>query len=265
MTKHISMDEIRKLSKRSHNTLYGPDIVDTNQDTCLVEGVASDENHSSMVDNSESSLHSIPNKHLENALKLMRSHIDSKHIFLFRQEASTIAQIKGGATLKNAETEALDNNLIKKHAISKAKTEICLWEITDAGYIQLGISPKKWQSKGGYRHKFCTYRIADQYRELGYNVTIEYQHTNGKLIDLCCQKSDEMIFIEVCASNPLSKEISNLEKDISSDSLPDKLIFAVTQRKMKKELQTLISTEGQLPCPVEIVIAGDLIEIRNKS
>lgn len=260
---NITVQEIEVLSKESHATLYGEELKEECDNHTIDEysDEISKESTPQLVNNLAAPHHLNVNKRLENALKIMRAQIEHKHIFLFRQEACFLAGIKGGATLANAENEALNKNLIKKHSISKAKTEICFCEIIELGYTLLNSSPRKWKSKGGYVHKFCSYRIADTYKELGYEVIIEYQHINGKLIDLCSKKYDELIFIEICASYPLVKEISNLKKDLGGDCLPDKLIFAVTKRSMKKKLTLLISSQKELPCPVEIVLAGDMIKL----
>ncbi len=202
------------------------------------------------------------NKRLENACKLIRAQIHHKHPFLFRQESSQLASIKGGATLTQAESEAVKQGIIKKHSLSKAKTDIGLWEITEIGYQLLNETPKHWKSKGGYLHKFCAYRIAENFEDLGYKASIEYQHSNGKLIDICLKKENEIIFVEICASYPLEKELVNLKKNLDGTNQPDKLIFSVTKRKMKKELEELIASVGQLPCQVEVVLAGNLTKMK---
>ena len=257
---NITVQEIENISKQSHTTLYGEETVDP-----IIENSSDDvtnDNPPQLVNNSEASYPLNLNKRLENALRIMRAQTNHKHIFLFRQEASLSSGIKGGATLSNAESESLRAGFIMKHTISKAKTEICLWEITKRGYEFMKCSPKQWKSKGGYVHKFCSYRIAETYEKLGYKPIIEYQHINGKLIDICLKKESEIIFVEVCASYPLIKEISNLTKDLADNYLPNKLIFAVTKRSMKKDLQLLVSSQKELSCPVEIVLAGDLISLQ---
>lgn len=261
MSKKVSMEEIRQLSKRSHKLLYGSDTDDSNNDNLsLVETIRPNKEFTQHGHNYELSINRPLNKRFDNCLKIIRSQLAYKHPFLFRNESALMSNIKGGTVLLNAEKDALKYNLIKKHQLARNKTSICLWEILDKRYEQIGVKKQRFKSKGGYLHRFCAQRIKETYSNRGYKVNIEYQHTNGKLIDLMLQTDSETIFVEICASRPLSKELINLEKDLATAPFPTKLIFAVTEHKMKNDLDKLLTQKKSI-CPVVVKLAGDMIDL----
>ncbi|MCH9031992.1 MAG: hypothetical protein IIB00_07010 [candidate division Zixibacteria bacterium] len=274
MSKRLTIDEIRELSKASQKTLYGEnstnvchsvssnDQIETNR-TMVVETDASNARTLTETSTEITSNHLVKSIRLQNALKIMRTQAEHSVQFLFRNEAVKISGIKGGATLLQAEKEALDAGLIKKHHLARAKTNICLWEITNRGYEYLNLARPKWPSKGDYLHKFCVHRIADTYKRLGFETEIEHCRPNGKLVDLRLSIGESVLFIEVCASRPVEKEIINIEKNSDGEPLPAEMIMAVTDRKMKKALDKAVSppeVEWNYPCKVSIALAGDLIE-----
>ena len=157
----------------------------------------------------------------------------------------------------------MDLGLILKHSLPRAKTGVCYWEITDKGYAVINRPVPTWSSKGGFRHKFSVHRIATTYKHHDYQTKIEYQHPNGKLIDLRTEKENNVNYVEVCASWPVQKEMSNVKFDLERSPLPDELILAVTDRKMKLPLISLLNEvveRERISCPVRVELAGDLIE-----
>ncbi len=267
MTVHKTISDIQKLSRQSRLILFG-------------EVAINDANVSSDVKESDSSFASTSrasyvekilitdeplriSQPMKNALRMIQCQSEFYIPFLFRREASHLSKINGGESLLQAEKEAMSAGIISKHMLPRAKTDICLWEITDNGYELLKKSRPQWKSKGEYKHKFCAYRIANTYEKQGFHAKIEYQCPNGKLVDLCLKRDETILFIEICASLPVLKELANIEKDLQSHLLPKEIILAVTERKMKEPLQKAINelnTGAGLIRPVRIVMAGDLIE-----
>jgi len=202
------------------------------------------------------------NRSLENAMKIIRVQSNQCLPFLFRLELAQIAGVKGTATLLKAEKAALQSGYIIRHEIARAKTKVVLWEITGLGYKELSIVKPVWKSKGEYKHKFCAYRIADAHERKGHRALIEYRQSNGKLIDVAIFDGANTLYIEICASYPLEKELINLEKNLIGDPMPSEITFAVTERRMKAPLTRLIEAylgANPVPCPVKVVLAGDLI------
>lgn len=275
MSKRLTMEEIRELSKASQKTLYGEHTVDTchsvssnhqieTNRTMVMETDASNTKTLTETSAETTSNNSVKSIRLQNALKIMRTQAEHSVQFLFRNEAVKISGIKGGATLLQAEKEALDDSLIRKHHLARAKTNICLWENTDRGYEYLNLARPQWPSKGDYLHKFCVHRIADTYKRLGFQFEIEHRRPNGKLVDLRLSIGESVLYVEVCASWPVEKEITNIEKNLDGEPLPGEMIMAVTDRKMKKALEKAVSPpeeEWNYPCKVSIALAGDLIEL----
>jgi len=267
MTAYKTIDDIRKLSQQSRFALFGEAATSNADVTAAVK--ASDSlsvSASGKTYVEETLMADQPlrmSQPMRNAMGMIRCQSEYHIPFLFRREASELSKVKGGESLLQAEKEALSTGIITKHLLPRAKTDICLWEITDTGYESLKKARPQWKSKGEYKHKFCAHRIADMYEQQGFRAKIEYQCSNGKLVDLCLKKNETIIFIEICASWPVLKELVNIEKDLQSHLLPNEIILAVTERKMKEALQKAISelnAGAGLMRPVKIALAGDLIE-----
>jgi hypothetical protein len=274
MTKYVTIAEIEKLSRESARILYG-DIRATSEDSSVsvsdepIEDVSGNRSLSpksnETIDVSEVSASVTPvqsYRRLENALRILRIQSSERIPFLLRSEVVTLAGVKGAATVLNAEKAALRSKYIVRHEIARARTKVVLWEITQIGYAALNVSKPKWKSKGDYRHKFLAYRIADAYKQKGYSAKIEYRNVDGKLIDVVVQSNDSSLYIEICASYPLEKELINLQKNLACGPLPSEIIFAVTERKMKASLSHILDEYIRLNpahCVVRIVLAGDLI------
>jgi len=273
MTEYLTIKEIRELSRRSKLKLFGEDThFDKNshygeEKESAITSLGTFSNLASPMNYSNSSIGvenaNRGNKRLDNAFKIMKAQVDHEYPFLFRNEAASIAGVKGGATLLQAEDEAFRKGLIKKHQIARAKTRKCLWEITDSGYERMNCKRNLWKSKGEYIHKFCAYRIGNTYLRQGFKATIEYRLCNGKLIDLHLKKDGIITFVEICASNPVRKELSNIIKDLDGEPLPENIIIAITERAMKKKLEMVLDEYRggkSLIRPVEVRLAGDLID-----
>lgn len=274
MTRRVSIEEIRKLSQRSRQELYGdgsdlPVSSDGAQDNTPSTSVLQPEYQTNSVKStrfesrSEFSRHNKATKPLENALRIIRA--QSQHVlpFLFRHEAALLGHVHGGASVMEAEKEAIRHNLIVKHILARAKTNVCFWEIADQGYEQLKRTRPEWGSKGRYKHKFCVHRIENTYRHYGYQTGIEYRRPNGKLVDLHLSNENLVLYVEVCASWPIEKELTNIQKDLEGDSLPSEIILAVTERKMRKPLEQAVcemNADMELLRPVRVVLAGNLID-----
>ncbi|MCP4603465.1 MAG: hypothetical protein GY847_23595 [Proteobacteria bacterium] len=273
MIKRVTIEDIREISQRSRHVLYGEDptpvpfvTLDSAQNNGLV---AQPEDQTASLESAPPepgqgfARHTSASKSFRNAYRMIKTQSEHDIPFLFRQEAAPLSQIKGGATLLEAEKEALRHNLIIKHVLARAKTNICFWEIVDQGYDLLERTKPKWRSKGEFKHKFSVHRIGHTYRRHGYHTEIEHRRPNGKLVDLRLSKGDSIFYIEVCASWPIQKELVNIEKDLEGEPLPDEIILAATDRKMREPLELALremSACTELLRPVRVALAGDLIE-----
>lgn len=257
------MRDIERLSRESARNLYGSNTVDG-----LNQGVSGLHSDSQMPGvNPKTTSTSVVerdriNLRLANALRIITAQNTFDIPFLFRSEAAALAGVKGAATLLAAEKEAQRVNIIRVHEIAIAKTRRLYWEILDRGYELMKRERPKWKSKGEYRHKFCVHRIAHTFSQHGYRTAIEHRRPNGKLVDLRSSKDGESIYYEVCASFPVEKELLNVEGNLDGPPTPTAMYLCVTDRKMKRPLMQALQdfTNGlSLPCPVDVVLAGDLI------
>ena len=275
MTRYVGIEEIREISRKSCLVLYGDQALKTSTD---MTNNASNSRHATSIslpadkktysENVKSGLEFSYEKQintakpLRNALEIIQAQYEYRLPFLFRHEALLLSNIKGGASIIQAEKEALRQGLIIKHTLPRAKTNVCFWEITDKGYDQQNLIRPVWRSKGKYKHKFCVYRIEDFFQRQGYDTKIEAHRPNGKLVDLRLTKGENVLYVEVCASWPIEKELSNIQKDLDGDPLPSEIILAVTDRKMRKPLEKAIgemNAKKELSRPVRIVLAGDMM------
>lgn len=276
MTRRVTIEDIRELSRRSRLALYGdtigpesPTFPDQAMDNDPMPSTITPELQSSqslVAGNKkplEVSVGRCPSKPLRNALLIMRTQAEHDPPFLFRHEAAFLAGVQGGASLLQAEKQAIHQNVCIKHELPRARTQVCFWEITDLGYDLLELSPPQWRSKGDYKHKFCAHRTLQTYERYGHSGDIEHRRPNGKLVDVMICTGEHVIYVEVCASWPIEKELTNIEKDLDGDPLPSEIILAVSERKMKNTLQRAISemeAHKRLLRPVRVALAGDLIE-----
>ncbi len=263
---HLSPQELEALSKESRKGFIDESSPVTRQSAMNTHGSPNAELLSSCVSHKtleESSAPRLNSVAMDNALRIITAQADFRMPFLFRHEAASLAGIRGAATLLKAEKEALNAGLILRHELPRGRANICLWEIRDFGYESINRQQPKWKSKGAYLHKLAAHRIAASERLQGCKATIEYYTSNGKLIDVCSQRGNVVKYIEVCSSYPLEKELSNLRKDTAEDSDVAEIVFAVTERKMKRPLLDAIETftkTNPAICPIRVVLAGDLID-----
>lgn len=269
MTKYYPIEKIRRISKESRRVLFGD--IDLSESIKVaghrVPYSTTKINRSDTTRDKPSQdiihTHKKPSKAFDNALKMIKAQTSHDIPFLFRNEAAQLSGLSGGGLIALAEKKALDKGLIRKHFIPRAKTNICFLEVTELGYELLGIPKPAWQSKGAYPHKFCAHRIKLYFENRGYMVVIEARLKNNKLLDLKATKPGSLIYVEICASFPIEKEISNIRKDLEIPPFPDEFIIAVTDRKMKIPLYKAIRETGvgkDSSVPIRVEYAGNLIE-----
>ncbi|MCH9032518.1 MAG: hypothetical protein IIB00_09715, partial [candidate division Zixibacteria bacterium] len=159
MTEHLTADEIRELSQKSRQTLFGDETL------AQPRGISTGGNPTAVLGNeSERPLElrekAQPeptsefvrvrkvSKQIQNALRIMQRQCEHNPPFLFRHEAARLARVTGGASILEAEVASIRDSLIVKHSLSRAKTNVCFWEITDKGYERLEQKRPQWPSRG---------------------------------------------------------------------------------------------------------------------
>lgn len=274
--KFLSLEEIREVSKRSATRVFGiqgsvypytsqSDLQENTSDQSTVcEPRRAEPGMDIVSDPGETRLFSatLP-RSAENLLCIIQAMITSPMRYLYRDEAARLAGVTGGATILNAERWGLESDVIRKHELPKAKTQKCLWEVLPKGLELCKLPVPEAASKGSYVHGFCANRLAWQSSQRGFKAVIEYRRRNEKSVDLWVDESGRVVFIEICASFPVSKELDNLKADYSGEDPPDEIVFAVTNRKMRDPLRRLVHeflSEHPSCCPVRVELAGDLIE-----
>lgn len=259
---NLTSTQMRELSRKSSEALLGKPRNESRRYYEPVERTRPEKRYvRTVLDRSQRT-------RLRNGLKILRAQSLSDQSFLFRREAAALAGVKGVGTVLKAERALIEGGLIKRYTLPLHRTDKCLWEILPPGYNSLQMTQPNWESKGEYLHKFCAHRIAATYKKSGYVTDIEHKRSDGKLVDLKVKSLDHDLFIEICASKPLEKEISNIELDLRTPPFPDELLIAITDRAMRKPLERLIEkrlSNYRLPSQVRVVLAGDLIDHPRKS
>ena len=195
-------------------------------------------------------------------LSVLRIWLSYPNPFLIQNEIFNICGIKSGSKMSKIKKILLKSEFIIDHKIQIQKAQALVWEPTQKAFDEIGIPKPKYHSKGGYLHQFLAYRISELAGEKGYNVEIESLLSNNKAVDIIMRKENQVIFVEIAISQPFEKEISNILKDLESNALPNKIILAVQNSKMRSKLDNLISQNTQLDQYRKIIkteLAGNLI------
>lgn len=201
-------------------------------------------------------------KRSNDALSVLRIVLSHPTQFPIQTEISQLCGITSGSKLAKIKKHLKDQNLIIEHKLQIGKTYSSIWEPTDKAYNQLQIPKPQYHSKGGYLHQFLSNRIAKRAEQEGFKSDIEYSLPNNKAVDVVLRKPNQIIFIEIAISRPLEKEVINIIKDMETDLIPDRIIVAVQNYKMRAKLEKILSENSQLRIFQEIIIvklAGNLI------
>lgn len=157
----------------------------------------------------------------------------------------------------------LRHNLIEERDIWKGKSRIVFWDPTPKAFELLGIDQPDNKPNPGYLHRAGSKHIEIYAKENGFKVFPEWRLANDRYVDLMIQKNSQgMVFIEVGMSSA-QNELENAVNDLSTDVIPDRLIMACKDTKMKKQLERLIQSDSRLDTyrkRIEVVLAGKFIQ-----
>lgn len=182
--------------------------------------------------------------------------------FLTQGELFEKIGITSGSKQAKIKKQLIQQNFIIDHKLQVSKAFVSVWEPTERAYALVGIKKPRFRSKGGYLHQFIAHRIKKWAELQGYEADIEFMLETGKALDLALRKPQELVFVEIAVSPPLEKEISNLLKDLATDLVPDRIILAAIDGKMKRQLEHLIAAESRLDRfrdRIEIMLAGSFL------
>ncbi len=201
-------------------------------------------------------------KSVSNTKKFLTLWLNQKKPFLSQREILDLLNITSGSIISRTKKDFKINGYIKTHKLQIGKTNSSIWEPTEKAYQFVGLKKPTWESKGGYLHQYIVFYFKKHGIKDGYHVEVEYFLDNGKAVDLLLKNNNEIIFIEIATSYPLEKEISNIIKDFSSSLIPDQLIIAVQNGKMKTKLEKMILSDKRIDNnrdKIKVVLAGNLI------
>ena len=187
-----------------------------------------------------------------------------KNPFLTESEIFDAADITSGSTKATSKRWLIEHGFIREYKIQRKKSFLSVWEPLALGYSQLRLTKPQYASKGGYLHQFAAHRIKNVLVKQGYDVTLEYMLPDtGKAVDLWAKREGEIIVGEIAIGPALARELDNLYKDLAGSVLPDRLIVATVDGKMRRDLEKLIELDLYLSTfrdKISVKLIGDFIE-----
>jgi hypothetical protein len=182
--------------------------------------------------------------------------------FLIQKQIMEKAEVKSGSKQIQLKNNAVREGLIIIHKLQKGRTYTSVWEPTDLAYESIDLNKPSYSSKGGYLHQFIAHHVTLWAKKNGLKAQIEFLLSNGKAIDVMIKNTSTMTFFEIVVSKPYEKELNNIEKDLATVLQPDKLIFLVTDNKVKQIFSKMLNTSDiyeKHKSIIEIKLAGDFI------
>ena len=186
--------------------------------------------------------------------------------FLSQGETFHSAGIKSGAKMKSIKAELLKGQWVKERHLQVGKTKVCFWEVTEKAQRDFNLPELKLKGKGGFVHQLVGYHVSIWAKDNGYDFKLEPQiGSNSKAVDVLLTKDSEIIIMEFCMSEPVSKELSNIIKDFDSEFEFSKLIILCKDGRMRKKLEELVTEDlvaSQQHQRIEVKLAGDYIKLK---
>jgi len=184
--------------------------------------------------------------------------------FMPQGEIYDFCKIKGGAKKDSIKKEALKKQLVRIHQIQVDRTRRNYWENTPKIRELLNLPKPIIPSKGGFAHQLIAFYVSRWALQNGYRCKLEVQiGSNNKAVDALLTNDEETIIMEFCISEPIAKELINIEKDFASGFKFAKLIFLVKDSIMKNKLKRIIDSDlftSSFRKKIEVKLAGNYMK-----
>jgi len=210
----------------------------------------------------ESKKDEIKNRYLK-PLILMLS---KEHPFIPQTDLFKEAGITSGSMQIKYKNYYVTNSIAIIHEFQRKRGKIHFLEITKVGYNIIGTTPLTFSGKGGYPHSAGSKHAESWGVKEGYKVLKEWLLSNGKAVDLFLSKESTNIFIEIAITK--IESVDNIIEDFTSNLVPDKLIIACKDSKIKKAQEKLISSDERLSAyrsKIDICYAGDFVQLNSRN
>ena len=197
------------------------------------------------------------------ARNFLRTWLSLEFPFLCQGELLKLVGINSGSKGARIKGELIGHDAIDEARLPFCRTGETILIPKEKAYEIAGIEKPRYHSKGGYLHQYVAHNLMQTARKSGYLIDLEFLLLNGKAVDMILRKGNQTIFIEIAISEPASKELCNIHQDFSSELIPDLLILAAKDSKMKSEIKDLIFEDPQckpFENKIQVVLAGDLIK-----
>ena len=202
----------------------------------------------------------------EELLNVVRFIVARKEPALPQTQLLNACGISGGSRQIRAKRQLISLGLVNEHTLSKGKARLIFLEPTHKALGLLGCPIPNNVSNPGFLHNVVNEHIESYARKQGYRVSHEWLLSNGCRVDLMLQRDEphETVFAEIGMSSA-KNELNNVANDLSSEQIPDRLIVACKDTKMKNTLTKLVEQEltlQQYIDRIQVALAGDFIEVR---
>jgi hypothetical protein len=197
------------------------------------------------------------------AKNFLRAWLSLEFPFFCQGELYKIVGIDSGSKGARIKRELIALDTFSEAKLPFGRTSEIIWIPKEKAYDIIGLEKPKYHSKGGYLHQYVAYHLTQMAKKSGYLAELEFNLTNGKAVDMLLRKGNKAFFVEIAISEPADKELNNIHKDFASDLMPNLLILAAKDSKMKAEIKRLVAEDPQckpFEGKIQVVLAGDLIK-----
>lgn len=221
-------------------------------------------NSQTRANSSESNLSNTDSAELKEGLRVLGLQYSRAHPYIPQTQLFREAGILGGSKQMKLKKLLQRHGLIALVEVQKGRSRLIFLKPTEKGCRTLGIDLNFADPKPGFLHRLFEKHIELHALKNGYRVFHQWQLPNNRLVDLMLEKDEprERNFIEVGASSA-QNELDNAVNDLSTEMIPDKLVMACKDKKMKNDLERLIAGEHRLSSHtniIKVVLAGDFIQ-----
>jgi len=140
------------------------------------------------------------------------------------------------------QSDLIEKKLITWRGVSTATGRLKVLVFTDAGKKAIPDVriEKAYHKNESYEHAVAKAKVAEHYRALGYEVTMEYKLPGGRAVDVVAEKDGKRIAIEIETGK--SDSLYNIRKDVKAGF--DEVLIIPTCKRTKSNIEEALRRSG---------------------